>query len=78
MMDVSVEIHCGICGSANYSMPGGLADDAPLRCNDCSSPLGSIGELTKEMLEQARARSAEALRQEIDRLAEPRRPDSIA
>ena len=66
MMDVSVEIHCATCGSANYSLPAGSADDALLVCNDCSGRLGSVAELKAELIGQALARSAEALRREID------------
>ena len=65
-MDVSVEIHCGTCGSANYSLPAGAADETLLVCNDCSDALGSVAELRAETMDQARARSAEALRRELD------------
>ena len=67
-MDVSVEIHCEACGSANYSLPGGSGDDAPIRCNDCGAPQGTIGELRTALLEQALDHSAEALRRDLDRL----------
>ena len=40
----------------------------PVRCNDCGVPLGSLAELQAEMLVQARARSAEALRRELGTL----------
>ena len=66
VMDVSVEIHCGTCGSANYSLPAGAADDALLVCNDCSGPLGSVGDLKAEMIDQAFARSAEVLRRQLE------------
>ena len=69
-MDVSVEIHCGRCGSANYSMPDGEGDQAPVACNDCGVRLGSIAELKTELLEQAMAHSAEALRKELDRFVQ--------
>lgn len=69
-MDVSVEVHCGVCGSANYSLPGGAADDAAVRCNDCGAGLGSVAELKTELIEQALAHSAEALRRGLDRLGE--------
>ena len=65
-MDVTVEIHCGTCGSANYSLPGGMADEAVLVCNDCSARLGSIAELKQELIAQAFGRSAEALRRQLD------------
>ena len=68
MMDVSVEIHCATCGSANYSLPGGVAEDAPVRCNDCGARLGTIEMLKVELFEQALAHSAEVLRHELDRL----------
>lgn len=61
-MDVAVEIHCEACGSANYSLPGGAADKAAILCNDCGVRLGTIAELKAEMLDQALAHSAEALR----------------
>lgn len=67
-MDVSVEIHCAVCGSANYSLPGGGADEAPVRCNDCGRELGTVAELKAEMLDQVTAHSAEALRAALERL----------
>jgi hypothetical protein len=67
-MDVSVEIHCETCGSANYSLPGGDADEGPIRCNDCGAPQGTIGELRAALLEQVFGHSAEALRRDLDRL----------
>ena len=69
MMDVTVEIHCGTCGSGNYSLPD-AADDAVLKCNDCGTHLGTVGEMKSEMVAQAVAHSAEALRREIGRLDE--------
>ncbi|HWT13146.1 MAG TPA: hypothetical protein VN231_10370 [Allosphingosinicella sp.] len=70
-MDVSVEIHCGTCGSANFGLPQGVADEAPLECNDCGVRLATVAELKAEMMEQAFARSAEALRRELERLPDP-------
>lgn len=67
-MDVSVEIHCETCGSANYSLPGGHSDSGPIRCNDCGAPQGTIGELRATLLEQVLDHSAEALRRDLDRL----------
>ena len=66
VMDVTVEIHCGTCGSANYSLPDGMGDEAVLVCNDCSDRLGSVADLKKELIAQALARSAEALRRQLD------------
>jgi len=67
-MDVSVEIHCAACGSAHYSLPDGQGDGAPVMCDDCGRSLGSVGELKAELLAQAVARSAAALRAEAERL----------
>ena len=69
-MDVSVEIHCENCGSANYSLPDGQEDQAQIRCNDCDAPQGTIGELRAMLLEQVVDHSAEALRRDLDRLLE--------
>jgi hypothetical protein len=67
-MDVSVDIHCESCGSANYSLPDGHGDEAAILCNDCGAPQGTIGELRAELLEQVLDHSAEALRRDLDRL----------
>lgn len=67
-MDVSVEIHCAACGSANYSVPDGAADAAPVRCNDCGRDLGSVAELKSEIMDQVMAHSAEGRRAEVERL----------
>ena len=73
-MDVSVEIHCAGCGSANYSLPAGEADGAPVECNDCGRTLGTIAELKAEMLAQALAHSAETLRRDLERIVKGRIP----
>jgi DNA-directed RNA polymerase subunit RPC12/RpoP len=65
-MDVSVEIHCASCGSANYSLPDGEAESGAVACNDCGRRLGSVADLKAEMLEQALAHSAEALRRDLE------------
>jgi hypothetical protein len=67
-MDVSVEIHCETCGSANYGLPAGHEDAAPIRCNDCGAPQGTVGELRAALLQQVFDHSAEALRRDLDRL----------
>lgn len=67
-MDVSVEIHCDACGSANYSLAG-ESDDSRISCNDCGADQGSVGELKVALYQAARAHSAEALRSGLDWLA---------
>ena len=69
-MDVSVEIHCEACGSANYSLPGGVGEEAPIRCNDCGADQGLVGELKAALLARVLAQSAEALRGGLDKLGE--------
>jgi hypothetical protein len=71
-MDVSVEIHCGACGSANYSLPEGASNEAPVACNDCGRLFGTVADLKAEMLEQAVIHSAEALRRDLERILEER------
>lgn len=67
-MDVSVEVHCEACGSANYSLPGGGDDEAPIRCNDCGAHQGTLGDLKAAVLGYILDHSAEALRRDLDRL----------
>lgn len=67
-MDVSVEINCEACGSANYSLPAGEADDAAIRCNDCGADQGSLAELKAAMAARVLDQSAEAQRSKIETL----------
>ena len=67
-MDVSVEINCEICGSANYSLPAGEADGGNVLCNDCGADQGSLGELKAALAERVIEHSAEALRRRLDAL----------
>ena len=72
-MDVSVEVHCSTCGSANYSLPEDASDEAPVACNDCGRLFGTVADLKTEMLDQALAHSAEALRRDLERFLDPDR-----
>jgi hypothetical protein len=65
-MDVTLEVHCGQCGSANYSLEG-AAGASGLQCNDCGQAMGSLASLQEELLGRIIAGSAEALRSEIGR-----------
>jgi len=67
-MDVSVEIHCDACGSANYSLPDGSAGGTEIRCNDCGADQGTVDALRAALIGQALAQSAEALRRDLGRL----------
>ena len=65
---MSVEINCEICGSANYSLPAGEADDGIVLCNDCGADQGSLAELKAALLEGVVGQSAEALRRKAEAL----------
>lgn len=67
-MDVSVELHCEACGSANYGLPEGTGDDAPIRCNDCGASLGTVADMKAALYAEALAQSAESLRLGLARL----------
>lgn len=67
-MDVSVEIYCEACGSANYSLPDGVGDEAPISCNDCGADQGNVGALKAALLARVLGQSAEALRGNLDKL----------
>ncbi|MGQ0588809.1 MAG: hypothetical protein ACT4N8_04655 [Sphingosinicella sp.] len=65
MMDVSVELHCERCGSANLSIPEPAPEEASLACNDCGAGLGTVADLKAELFAQALHQSAEALRRAL-------------
>lgn len=67
-MDVSLEINCEICGSANYSLPAGAADAGAVLCNDCGAEQGTLGELKAALMECVSEHSAEALRAKAETL----------
>lgn len=77
-MDVSAEIHCGKCGSANYSLPPGMAPTSTIACNDCGHEMGNVGAMIDELLAQVAAGSAEALRRDLDKLSEASEPPPAA
>lgn len=67
-MDISLEIHCDRCGSANLAFGDG-DDGATVQCNDCGIPHGSVAALKGELVEHLLAQSAEALRRGLGPLA---------
>jgi DNA-directed RNA polymerase subunit RPC12/RpoP len=67
-MDVTVELHCDQCGSANLTLPARSDEDGAIACNDCGGQLGTLAELKEELLDCALAHSAGALREGLDRL----------
>jgi hypothetical protein len=68
-MDVSVELHCDRCGSANLSLPADGEDEGAIACNDCGAGLGTFADLRRELVARALNRSAEVLRRDLDKLA---------
>jgi len=69
-MDVTVELHCDRCGSANLSLPPDEEAAAAIRCNDCGESHGTLSDLAQELMACARSHSAEALREGAQRLGE--------
>ena len=67
-MDISLEIHCDQCGSANLAFGDG-GDGAIVHCNDCGVEHGSVAALKSDLVEHLLAQSAEALRRGLEPLA---------
>ena len=67
-MDVTVELHCDKCGSANLSLPAREDEASQIACNDCGATQGTIGQLREELIACALDQSAEKLREGLDRL----------
>jgi DNA-binding transcriptional LysR family regulator len=64
-MDVTVELHCDQCGSANLTLPAPADESSAIACNDCRAEHGTLAELRQELLDCALAQSAEALRETV-------------
>jgi hypothetical protein len=67
-MDISLEIHCDQCGSANLAFGDG-GDGVIVQCNDCGAEHGSVGALKGELVEHLLAQSAESLRRGLGPLS---------
>ncbi|HEX8644320.1 MAG TPA: hypothetical protein VF702_10465 [Allosphingosinicella sp.] len=67
-MDVTVELHCDKCGSANLSLPARDDEAGAIACNDCGAGQGTLGELREELLACALQQSSQALREGLARL----------
>jgi len=67
-MDISVEIHCDCCGSANLSIPDAANEATQITCNDCSADQGTIAELRDDLLACALQQSSQALRADLDKI----------
>lgn len=64
-MDVTVELHCDACGSANLSLPPPDQVTSAIACNDCGADHGSLDSLHQELMASAQRLSARALRDRI-------------
>jgi hypothetical protein len=67
-MDITVELHCEKCGSANLSLPPREDEAGAIACNDCGEANGTLGELRDELFECALQQGAEAKREGLGRL----------
>ena len=67
-MDVTVELHCHKCGSANLSLPPREDEAGAIACNDCGEGHGTLAELRDELFACALQQGSEAKREELDRL----------
>jgi hypothetical protein len=67
-MDVTVELHCDKCGSANLNLPAREDEAGAISCNDCGAAQGTLAELHEELLSCALQQSAQALRDGLARL----------
>ena len=67
-MDISVELHCERCGSANLSIPDAANEGTQISCNDCSADQGTIAELREDLLACALQQSSQALRADLDKI----------
>ena len=68
-MDITVELHCDKCGSANLSLPPREDETSAATCNDCGEANGTLAELREELFACALQQGAEAKREELGRLA---------
>ena len=67
-MDITVELHCEKCGSANLSLPPREDEASAIACNDCGENNGTLTELREELFACALQQGAEAKREELGRL----------
>jgi hypothetical protein len=67
-MDVSVELHCDRCGSANLTLPAPSDGGGTILCNDCGADHGTLDQLRAELEARALEQSAQALRRDLDKL----------
>ena len=67
-MDVTVELHCEKCGSANLTLPPAEDETSAIVCNDCSEENGTLAELKADLFACALQQSSQALREGLERL----------
>ena len=67
-MDITVELHCDKCGSANLSLPPRDDEATAIACNDCGEANGTLAELREDLFACALQQGAEAKREELGRM----------
>jgi DNA-directed RNA polymerase subunit RPC12/RpoP len=67
-MDITLELHCDQCGSANLTMPETDEEEAAIACNDCGEAHGTFGALKGELIACALAHSSQVQRKALDNL----------
>jgi uncharacterized Zn finger protein len=66
-MDITVELHCDKCGSANLSLPR-EEEGAVIACNDCGETHGTLAGLREDLFVCALEQSSEKLREGLERM----------
>jgi uncharacterized membrane protein YvbJ len=66
-MDITIELHCDKCGSANLSLPE--QEEDAISCNDCGEGHGSVAALRDDLFAHALQQSAERRRRDAERLS---------
>ena len=66
-MDITVELHCDKCGSANLSLPAADGDGDAIACNDCGETHGTLAGLREDLFACALERSSQKLREGLER-----------
>ena len=67
-MDITVELHCDKCGSANLGFPAAEEQAALIACNDCGESHGTLAELRDDLFACAVGRSSQELREGLERM----------
>lgn|GEM_PF-1668126 len=67
-MDITVELHCDKCGSANLSLPAADGAGEAIACNDCGETHGTLAGLREDLFACALEQSSQKLREGLERI----------